>query len=254
MNLKNRVVAITGAGSGLGSAAACRLAEEGCSLALIDINADSLALAKRSCFEAGAPEVAVYPANVVNEEDVITTFSSIGDRFGALHGLVNNAGVTRDGFTLKVVDGRVVSKMSLQQWQTVVDVNLTGVFLCGREAAATMVDTDSEGCIINISSITRAGNMGQINYSATKAGVHAMSVVWAKEFARHGIRAVTIAPGYVATEMVMSMKQTVLEKLTKPIPVGRIGRPEEIAATVVFLLENDYVNGRCFEIDGGLRM
>jgi 3-oxoacyl-[acyl-carrier protein] reductase len=144
--------------------------------------------------------------------------------------------------------------MSLEQWQLVIDVNLTGVFLCGREAAAKMIATGSKGCIINISSISRAGNMGQVNYSATKAGVQAMAVTWAKEFARYGIRAASIAPGFIGTEMVMSMKPEAREKLTKGIPSGRVGDPDEIAHAVQFILENDYVNGRCIEVDGALRL
>jgi len=254
MNLANKVIAITGAGSGLGKATALMLAKQGCELALIDLDRESLERNAQECEAAGASGVAVDTANVVNEQAVVDTFAEIQASFGALNGLVNNAGITRDGFTLKVTDGEVTSKMSLQQWQTVLDVNLTGVFLCGREAAAAMVSTGSAGCIINISSISRAGNMGQINYSATKAGVAAMSVVWSKEFARYGIRAATIAPGFIATDMVMAMKPESREKMTKPIPSGRIGDPDEIAATVQFILENDYVNGRCFEIDGGLRI
>ncbi len=181
-------------------------------------------------------------------------FDEIASNFGALDGLVNNAGITRDALTLKYKDGALVSKMSLAEWQLVIDVNLTGVFLCGREAAAHMIDLGCKGCIINISSVSRAGNMGQLNYSATKAGVAAMAVVWAKEFARYGLRAAAIAPGFIGTEMVNAMKPEVREKLTAGIPLRRIGDPDEIAATVQFILENDYVSGRCFDVDGGLRL
>ena len=156
--------------------------------------------------------------------------------------------------TLKYKDGEQVSKMSLEQWQAVIDVNLTGVFLCGREAAAKMIEFGDGGCIINISSISRAGNMGQLNYSATKAGVEAMAVVWAKEFARYGIRAASVAPGFIGTEMVMSMKPEALEKLSGMIPSRRIGDPDEIAHTVQFIFENDYLSGRCVEVDGALRL
>ena len=254
MELAGKVIAITGAGGGLGRATAIMLAKQKCTLALIDLNSEELERSAAQCVDAGASDTAVYTANVADEQLVVDIFASIPKRFGALHGLINNAGITRDGFTLKVADNKAVSKMPLQQWQSVVDVNLTGVFLCGREAAAAMVNTGSAGCIVNISSISRAGNMGQINYSATKAGVEAMSVVWAKELARYGIRAATIAPGFIATEMVMAMKPEAREKLTKPIPAGRIGDPDEIASTVLFILENDYVNGRCIEVDGGLRL
>jgi len=144
--------------------------------------------------------------------------------------------------------------MSLQQWQSVIDVNLTGVFLCGREAAAKMIQTEMRGCIINISSVSRHGNMGQTNYSASKAGVESMAVVWAKELARYGIRAASIAPGFIGTEMVQSMKPEALEKIQSTLPLGTIGEPDQIACAVEFIFENDYISGRCIEVDGALRI
>ena len=144
--------------------------------------------------------------------------------------------------------------MSLANWQAVIDVNLTGVFLCTRAAAEQMVTAKQGGLIINISSISRGGNMGQSNYSAAKAGVAAMTVTWAKEFARYGIRVNTISPGFIGTEMVRSMKPEALSKLQAMIPAGRIGEPDEIAHSVQFLVENDFVNGRNIEIDGGMRL
>jgi 3-oxoacyl-[acyl-carrier protein] reductase len=144
--------------------------------------------------------------------------------------------------------------MSLEQWQAVIDVNLTGVFLCGREAAQRMIELGSKGVIINISSISRAGNMGQTNYSATKAGVQAMAITWAKELSRYGIRVAAVAPGFINTEMVASMKEAAREKLTAGIPLKRMGEPDEIAQTVEFIFQNDYVSGRCFDIDGALRL
>jgi 3-oxoacyl-[acyl-carrier protein] reductase len=206
------------------------------------------------CRSAGAVDVHTYKVNVAIEQEVESLFDAIVADFGELHGLVNNAGITRDAFTVKYKDGEQVSKMTLDQWQAVIDVNLTGVFLCGREAAARMIETGSNGCIVNISSISRYGNMGQANYSASKAGVQAMAVVWSKELARYGIRAASIAPGFIGTEMVMAMKPEAREKLTANIPAQRVGDPDEIAHTVQFIFENDYVNGRCFDIDGALRL
>jgi len=254
VDLRNRTIAITGAARGLGAAMARRLASAGCGLALVDLDEATLAETATACNAAGASQTEIYKANVSSEPEVQQLFSDIGNDFKSLHGLVNNAGITRDALTLKYKDGELVSKMSLEQWQLVVDVNLTGTFLCGREAAAQMIALDCKGCIINISSISRSGNMGQVNYSATKAGVEAMSVVWAKEFARYGLRSASIAPGFIGTEMVMAMKPEAREKLTSGIPVRRIGDPDEIASTVQFILENDYISGRCFEIDGALRL
>ncbi len=254
MNLREKTIAITGAGRGLGAAMAERLALAGAHLALVDLDADALSSTRERCNEAGAASVRTYQVNVTDEAQTEALFQNIAQDFGALHGLVNNAGITRDGLTLKIKDDDLVSKMSLAQWQLVMDVNLTGVFLCGREAARRMIELNCRGCIINISSISRGGNMGQINYSATKAGVQAMAVVWSKEFARYGIRSASIAPGFIATEMVMSMKPEARERIASSIPAARLGEPDEIAQTVQFIFENDYVNGRCLEIDGGLRL
>jgi 3-oxoacyl-[acyl-carrier protein] reductase len=254
MNLKDKTIAITGGGRGLGAAMARRLAVQGCKLALIDLDQASLEQTRTNCETAGAPMVRIYKANVAIEAEVVELFDRIAKDFGALHGLVNNAGITRDALTLKFKDGELVSKMTLEQWQGVIDVNLTGVFLCGREAAEKMIGLGCKGCIINISSISRHGNMGQLNYSASKAGVQAMAVVWAKEFARYGIRAAAVAPGFIGTDMVMAMKPEAREKLTAGIPVGRIGEPDEIAHTIQFIFENDYVSGRCFDIDGAQRL
>ncbi|WP_313304271.1 SDR family oxidoreductase, partial [Stutzerimonas balearica] len=205
-----------------------------------------------ACQQAGG-EARAYLCNVASEEQVEAMVAQVVNDFGALHGLVNNAGILRDGLLLKVKDGQV-SKMSLAQWQAVIDVNLTGVFLCTREVAAKMVELKCEGAIVNISSISRAGNMGQTNYSAAKAGVASATVVWAKELARYGIRVAGVAPGFIETEMVASMKPEALEKMTAGIPLRRMGKPLEIAQAVAFIFENDYYSGRILELDGGLRL
>jgi 3-oxoacyl-[acyl-carrier protein] reductase len=253
MDLKDKVIVITGGGRGLGRSMALELAEKGAQLALVDLNAEDLDTTVGMCVEKGTTAKG-YTANVADEPAVEALFDSIVADFGTVHGLVNNAGITRDGLFVKAKEGQVVSKMSMDQWNLVMDVNLTGTFLCAREAAVKMIETKTAGCIINISSISRAGNMGQTNYSATKAGVEAMAVTWAKELSRYGIRAASIAPGFIGTEMVMSMKPEALEKVEASIPAKRLGKPEEIAHTVTFILENDYVSGRCFEIDGALRI
>jgi 3-oxoacyl-[acyl-carrier protein] reductase len=254
MDLAGKTIVITGGARGLGAAMARRLAAAGSRLALVDLDESALQAAAEECRAAGAPQAQGYVANVAKESEVEALFDGIAEDFGEIHGLVNNAGIIRDAMMLKYKDGKQVSKMTLDQWQAVIDVNLTAVFLCGREAAAKMIESGQQGCIINISSISRSGNMGQANYSAAKAGVQAMSVVWAKEFARYGIRSASIAPGFISTELVMSMKPEAREKMTRPIPAGRLGEPDEIAHTVQFIFENDYVNGRCLEVDGALRL
>ncbi len=253
MDLKDKVIVVTGGGRGLGRAMALELASKGAKLALADLNQQDLDDTIALCQEQGT-EARGYICNVAVEAEVEKLFNDVVSDFGTLHGLVNNAGITRDGLFIKAKEGKVVSKMSMDQWNLVMDVNLTGTFLCGREAAVKMIELGVPGCIVNISSVSRSGNMGQTNYTATKAGVQAMAVTWAKELSRYGIRAASIAPGYIGTEMVMSMKPEALEKIAAGIPAKRLGKPEEIASTVSFILENDYVNGRCFEVDGGLRI
>ena len=253
MELTNKTLVITGAARGLGAAMAIRLARHRPHLALVDLQAADVATVARQCEALGAT-VQCLSANVAKEDDVIRAFDAIVAQSGAVHALVNNAGITRDGLLIKFRDGAVESKMTLAQWQAVIDINLTGVFLCGREAAERMIVKGNPGVIINISSISRAGNMGQTNYAAAKAGVAAMATTWAKELARYGIRSAAIAPGFINTEMVAGMKPEAREKLTAGIPLKRMGEPDEIAHMVEFILENDYISGRCFEVDGALRL
>jgi 3-oxoacyl-[acyl-carrier protein] reductase len=253
MDLENKVIVVTGAARGLGAAMAKRLATHRTKLGLIDLEESSLETTAAACKEAGA-EVATYGADVSKEADVVAVFDRVVADLGSLHGLINNAGITRDALLVKFKDGEVVSTMSLEQWQAVIDVNLTGTFLCGREAVRHMTELGNEGVIINISSISRAGNMGQTNYSATKAGVQAMAVAWGKELARYGIRAAFIAPGFINTEMVAGMKQEARDKLTAGIPLRRIGEPDQVAQAAEFIFLNDYFSGRGIELDGALRM
>jgi len=253
MDLKDKVVVITGGGQGLGRAMALALAAKGAKLALVDLNQAKLDEAVQLCKDAGG-DARPYIANVAKEEDVVSLFDQVVADFGTLHGVVNNAGILRDGFLIKLKDGEIVKKMTLAEWQAVIDVNLTGVFLCGREAAERMIKLGTKGVILNISSLSKAGNMGQTNYSAAKAGVAAMTVTWAKELARYGIRSAGIAPGFIATEMVAGMKPEALEKMAEGIPLHRLGSPEEIGQTTVYIFENDYFTGRIIEMDGGIRI
>ena len=253
MQIKGAVIAITGGAQGLGQAMALNLAAQGAKLALIDLDEEKLQATLELVKKAGG-DGHYYLANVANEAVVESTFEQIAKDFGTLDVLINNAGITRDGLLVKAKDGELTGKMSLSNWQQVIDVNLTGVFLCGREAAAQMIKLGSKGVIINISSISRAGNMGQTNYAAAKAGVVAMTVAWGKELSRYGIRTGAIAPGFVATDMVSAMPEEVLGKITAGIPLKRLGQPNEIAHTARYIIENDYFSGRVVECDGALRI
>ncbi|KLV07896.1 KR domain-containing protein [Photobacterium ganghwense] len=252
MDLTNATIAITGAGQGLGQMMAVTLAKAGAELALIDLNVDALKETQRQCHMLSA-KAQIYAADVTNEAQVEETFSAIVADFGKLNGLVNNAGIIRDGLLVKP-GSEGMSKMSLEQFSSVMTVNTTGTFLCGREAAASMIQTGSKGVIINISSVARAGNMGQTNYAASKAAVATMAVCWAKELSRYGIRAAAVAPGVVETAMASQIKPEAIERLKTMIPVGRIAEPAEIAHAVKYIFENEYFTGRVLEVDGGMRM
>jgi len=252
MDLCNKTVLITGAAGGLGEAMAIELAARGAKLALVDLDKAKLEPVLTQCIDLGS-YVKSYETNVAQEEEVISLFKKVVHDFKGLDVLINNAGILRDGLLVKGTKEKITHRMSLKEWQAVIDVNLTGVFLCGREAAAHMVTLGSGGCIINISSISRKGGFGQSNYSASKAGVAALTVAWAQELAKHDIRVNTIAPGLVKTEMTNSIKPDFLEKIAASIPAERLCKPEEIAHAAIYLLQNNYMNGRIIEIDGGLR-
>lgn len=250
--LAGKHIAITGGGRGLGLQMAKSLVEEGARVALIDIDPALVEQAAAQLRDQGYAARG-YTCNVADEVSVQAVFAQLKQDEPQLDGLVNNAGILRDGLLVKMKDGDIQT-MSLTQWQSVIDVNLTGVFLCGREAAAWMVADETPGVIINISSISQAGNRGQTNYSAAKAGVSAMTVTWAQELARYGIRVAGIAPGFIETEMTGSMKPEALERVKQSVPLNRVGQPDNIARAVTFILTNDYYSGRILEVDGGLRI
>ncbi len=252
MDINSKTIVITGAGQGLGKAIALALARQGAKLVLADIDDERLKDTDRRCRETGI-EVGVYIADIAEETAVERLFDQAARDFGRIDGLVNNAGTNADALLVKQQDGEI-HKMSLQDFNKVVAVDLAGVFLCGREAAAHMIGEGHGGVIVNISSIARAGNIGQTNYAAAKAGVAAMTVTWAQELARHGIRVAGVAPGFSDTRMVARMKPVLQEQFKRRIPLNRFGKPEEIADAVSFIFENDYYNGRILEVDGGLRL
>ena len=253
MQLDKKVVVVTGAARGLGRAMALAFAARGAEIAALDRDGAALGETVAQCAASGV-RAKGYVADVTSEPDVIRSFDAVVSDLGRFDVLVNNAGITRDALLVKAQDGAIHAKMSLAQWQAVMDVNLTGVFLCGREGAERMIQRGHGGLIVNISSISREGNPGQTNYTAAKAGVAAMTVVWAKELARYGIRAAAIAPGFCATDILSAMKPEMVERMKAAVPLRRLGEPAEIAATAVFIAENDFVNGRVIEVDGGLRL
>ena len=256
MQVKGSVVLVTGSARGIGYAVAEYFAKQGARIVLCDLLEDELkASAAKLAADTGA-EVAAFPCNVTDAASVAAMYAGIDQRFGRVDVAVLNAGIIKDALLLKKnkETGELGLGMTLDQWNAVLGVNLTGVFLTGREAALRMAKQGG-GVIVPISSIARHGNMGQTNYSATKAGVASITVAWSKELARYGIRVAAIAPGFIATEMVLkAMQAEAREKMEKMIPVGRMGRPDEIAHAVQFIVENDYLTGETIDITGALRL
>jgi 3-oxoacyl-[acyl-carrier protein] reductase len=253
MQLDGKVVVITGSGRGIGRATALAFAAKRAHVALLDLNPADLGETRAQC-EALGVRAQHYVCNVAREEEMSATLDAVVQEFGRLDVMINNAGITKDALLVKVQEGKVVGRMSLDQWRAVIDVNLTGVFLGAREAAARMIALGGGGCIISTSSISRAGNMGQSNYSAAKAGVAAMTVVWAKELARYGIRAGAIAPGFTRTEILDAMKPEMVERALQAVPLKRMADAAEIAHAAVFIAENDFFSGRVIEVDGAQRI
>ena len=251
MDVQGKAIVITGAAQGLGQKMAEIMAGLGADLALVDLDYERLRDTVRLCARG---QVKDYPTDVTDEPAVEALFNSVQKDFGRVDGLINNAGVTSDALLVKAVGGKVQRKMLLTEFHKVIAVDLRGVFLCGREAAVHMIESGRGGVIINISSISRAGNVGQTNYAAAKAGVAAMTVTWAKELARYHIRVAGIAPGFSETRMVATIPPKVKDKIVSTIPLRRFAKPEEIARAALFILQDDYYNGRILEIDGGLRL
>ena len=253
MEIAGKVVAVTGGANGIGLETAKAFVASGAKVAILDIVEDALNAAAAEIGEGVLPVV----CNVSDEASVVAAFDKIVEHYGCLDAAILNAGILRDGLLVKVdrETGKVKAKMPLSQWQAVIDVNLTGVFLTGREAAARMIDTGRKGVLVLISSIAKRGNMGQSNYSAAKAGVETLAVVWGKELSRYGIRTASVSPGFIGTPMVLrDMKKEMLDRFTKMIPVGRLGRPDEIAHAIKFVVENDLICATDVEPSGGLKL
>ncbi|MEW5854764.1 MAG: SDR family oxidoreductase [Myxococcota bacterium] len=255
MNLKDMKVVVTGAAQGLGAHFARRLVEAGAQVAAGDVKTDGLKALSDAC--AGLPGKLHYRAlNVSDEADCEAFAAWAHDAMGGLNGLINNAGILRDGLLIKKdKETGKVKKLSRSDWQAVIDVNLSGATFMVREVVARMVEKDLRpGVVVNMSSVARHGNRGQSNYVAAKAALAANTVTWAREFAPFGIRVGAIAPGMVETPMTQGMNQKARDALVANIPVGRIGVPEDIWLAVRFILECDYFNGRTIDVDGGLSM
>ena len=246
MRLKDKVAIITGAANGIGLAAAKTFAREGAKVAMADFDESVGTQRAGELYEEGY-EAAFFQVNVADRSSVDTMVQNVLGHFGKIDILVNNAGITRDG---------MLHKLAVEDFQKVVDVNLTGVFNCAQAVLPALIQQGS-GKIINTSSVSGVyGNVGQTNYAATKAGVVGMTKTWAKELGRKGINVNAVAPGFIETGMTAKVPEKVLEQMKMLVPLGRLGLPEDIANAYLFLAseESNYVNGTTLHVDGGIMM
>ncbi|MCB0544938.1 MAG: beta-ketoacyl-ACP reductase [Saprospiraceae bacterium] len=246
LTLQDKVAIVTGGASGIGRATVMRFLRDGARVAIWDIQAERGQALEAECQNAGglARFIAVNTASLEATE---TAARETQEAFGKIDILVNNAGITRDA-TLK--------KMTPEQWEQVISVNLTGVFNCTK-AVYPYLEAGGWGRIISAASVVGLyGNFGQTNYAATKAGVIAMTKVWAREFGRKGITANAVAPGFIHTEMMDSLPEKVLQMMQEKAPAGRLGTPDEVAAVYAFLASDDaaFINGATISVDGGLTL
>jgi NAD(P)-dependent dehydrogenase (short-subunit alcohol dehydrogenase family) len=251
MRLEGKVAWVTGSGNGIGRATAQAFADEGARLVLADIDEAALETVVKQIVDGGG-EAAAVVGSIADRKDVQTMVDTAMEQYGRLDILINNAGINRDGLVVKVKDGEV-RMMGDDKWDAVLDVNLKGTFLCSQAAAVPMIDQKG-GRIINTSSIAALGNIGQANYSASKAGVMGLTKTLALEWARHNITVNCIAPGAAKTRMTEGIPEKILDHLIERIPARRLGEPEEIAAAHVFLASDEaaYITGQVLFVDGGI--
>lgn len=244
--LQGQVAVVTGASRGIGRAAALALAAEGATVVVNYASSSQAADAVVAEITATGGEAVALQADVAQADQVDALFNTVMEKYGRVDVLVNNAGIARDTLLLR---------MKLEDWQAVIDLNLTGVFLCTRVASKIMLKQRS-GRIINITSVVgEMGNPGQANYSAAKAGVIGFTKTVAKELASRGITVNAVAPGFIATDMTADIKAG--EEILKLIPLGRYGQPEEVAGLIRFLAADAaaaYITGQVINIDGGMVM
>lgn len=242
--LENKIAIITGGAQGIGKAAVKRFAEEDAVVIIWDVNEEK-ASATINELKVISNEIEFQKVDVTNLESVSEAAKQIIDKYKKIDILINNAGITRDASFLK---------MTSEQWQQVIDVNLTGVFNCTKAVAPFMVEK-LYGKIVNTSSVVGIyGNFGQTNYVATKSGIIGMTKVWARELGRKGINVNAVAPGFIATEMVSTVPEKVLDMLKERTPLGKLGEPEDIANAYLFLSSDEakFINGAVLSVDGGL--
>ncbi|WP_028535577.1 3-oxoacyl-ACP reductase FabG [Paludibacterium yongneupense] len=246
MRLKGKVSIITGAASGIGKATAEKFAQEGAVVIVCDLNIDVVNEVVATLAAQGAT-AAGYRVNVTDRAEIAAMVADVKERFGRIDVLVNNAGIVLDAQLAKMTD---------EQFDKVIDINLKGVYNCARAVIDTMI-AQGAGVILNASSVVGIyGNFGQTNYAATKFGVIGFVKTWAKELGKKGIRANAVCPGFVATPILKAMPEKVIQAMEERVPMKRMARPEEIANVYAFLASDEasYINGAAIEVTGGLTL
>jgi len=244
MRLKDKVAIVTGAGSGIGEATAVKFAHEGARVAVCDINLAACETVVKSIADAGGTAMAVH-LDVTDKASVAAMVEGVMKAWGRVDTLVNNAGIVQDAQLKKMTD---------EQFDRVIDVNLKGVYHCTKAVVDIMLEQGT-GCILNASSIVGLyGNFGQTNYAATKFGVIGMVKTWARELGRKGVRANAVCPGFIETPILKSMPEKVIKMMEDKVPLGRLGKPEDIANTYAWLASDEasYINGAVIEVSGGV--
>ena len=244
MRLNGKVSIITGAGQGIGHATALKFAREGASVAVCDVNHKAAQATADRINHHGGDALAFY-VDVTDKDSISRMVEGVMAKWGRIDTLVNNAGIVEDAQLKKMTD---------EQFERVIDVNLKGVYNCTKAVVDIMLDQNS-GCILNASSIVGIyGNFGQTNYAATKFGVIGMVKTWARELGRKGIRANAICPGFIETPILKAMPHKIVKMMEEKVPMGRLGKPEEIANTYAWLASDEasYINGAVIEVSGGV--
>ena len=256
MKMKDSVAIVTGGGNGIGEAVAKYFVKNGVKVAIVDLAQSNIDRVVKEIKAMGGEVIGVQ-ANVTSEADTAKFIKATLDAFGKINIVVACAGIIKDGTMLSLdkETGKVSRKMGLDKWQPVLDINLTGTFLTIRDGAEAMVNGGGEGLLVTISSVNKAGQVGQLNYSSTKVADALMPKIIVGEFQMRGIkniRCVGIAPGYTATPMLTGMNQDALKSLLNDVHIGRLVEPEEVAALIGHCIENGAINATTIEITGGL--
>jgi 3-oxoacyl-[acyl-carrier protein] reductase len=245
MRLANKIAIVTGAAQGIGLATALKFAREGASVVVCDVHDVAAAVAQVAAVAAEGAACIGHVVDVTDRAQVDAMVAATLARFGRIDSLVNNAGITKDAR---------LQKMTLEQFDAVIDVNLRGVFHCAQAVADTMIAQGS-GTILNASSVVGLyGNFGQTNYAATKFGVIGFTKTWSRELGPKGIRVNAVAPGFIETPILATIPEKVLQHMREQVPLHRLGHPDEIANVYAFLASDEasYVNGAVIEVSGGM--